>query len=113
MTNHVDWTELADADAGLLPEAESARVAAHTQVCPECGKAARAVADVPATLAQAPARPMPADVADLLVATVRHEASRAAKAARKAEKRASRGVHDPAGEPAAAHLLGTPVEAPL
>lgn len=112
MTNHVDWTELADADAGLLAEAEAARVAAHVRACPECGEAMREVAAVPAVLAQAPAQPMPDDVADLLVATVRHEASRAAKAARKAEKRASRGVPDPAGEPAAAHLLGTPVEAP-
>lgn len=75
VNSHVDDDVLADAHAGLLSEAEAARVEAHLAGCAECAAADRALTDLESLLREtgATALPMPAAVADRLEATLQNE----------------------------------------
>lgn len=96
MKGHVDAETLAEYREGLLPRRAAKRVAAHLGGCPRCARLDAQLASVTATLAQAPAPPMP----DAL--TARITAALAAEAAARDAQARQAGPHpalDPAREP--------------
>jgi hypothetical protein len=67
---HVSAEQVADLLEGLLPEAESATVAAHIDGCAECAGLRDDLEALPALLAATTASPMPIDVAARLDAAL-------------------------------------------
>jgi hypothetical protein len=87
---HLDYDVLADLAEGLLEDDEAASVNAHLDTCADCRDLSADLADVSRLLAEAPAPPMPAELAERIDTAIAAESLNTATVASLEQRRGRR-----------------------